>query len=858
MRTSRWTFAGGSRPIGDPEKTEARLLNDGVFDKDKIRPVCLPDVDGSKAADIGDRHLWMFRGREFLSRAWRNYAVAHQGSSEVIAWTEDGNYPKKMMSGRSLPLGFQKPLVAPVSTEAPMMAASITPTAGSDSFKPGTTLYYRFVYISPFGIFAPTKAQKVESLASGNCSMLIAFTRGNFSLPIQSILIFRGEVEGKERIIAKLDGTYVFNDFAYTEGIELASDYQPIQKSSEYIYTFKGVGHESAPSKISDPMPTVGATLIKFDLVNDGFWEQPGLQRIQDVTSSLVLGPLTASRVAPTTGAVTPISTASKQASRLMHGAMQTVPATQVWIGGHGVTLNVDGSPYTKMRMAWSRDKVRDSGRLVTWLMDATDFPADVTTFQFTYGGGVTSWTFDALKGGLLVNLGTNSLGSAEKILFMKLDAPGGTTILNRAVLKSYRATLIGDTTWFTGDMGWDWNLADASSMRWAREGFHFSITIDEAERLADLDDGVFVRFQHPAFGEFKRFGRAFLSPTMLFIQTDTTGMENLNLTTGLSGMSIEYYPANNGIRARAIYRVGDSGEWLQCGEASLDEDVYCDTSSTTSLGSRCSSITETPYGGVVTDEPPPASLRCLVRHQGSLAGLDGDIVRWTRKGAPNAWPQQLQAAVPGARALVSMEHGLLVLTSTGGKRLEGSDPLTWSLVETKIQDGIVAWRSAVKTPHGVVYLGGQGLILTDGHNSKNLTDGRMRSWHFFPMRQVLQDGTVLDGVDATPETRLDSSMTAGQAWISFMESASVAGLFSEDRIFNMDDVPSSMYASRAVGSFANGRYFLFVPAHESLEAFGTWAFNLESGAISHFGLQPFSMAEEGSDLHVLIPTSAP
>jgi hypothetical protein len=747
-----------------------------------------------------------------------------------------------------------KPLKAPKAGTANLLNITLTTKTGNTAFPAGKTYYYRFVFISPFGTFAPSRSYRVDTPATEGCYIEIAFTRGSFSLPIQGVMIFRDEAMGKERLIGTSNQVFVFQDYNLPEGTELAADYEPIAKACQYLYTFKADGFESGPSAVSDPIPTVGATLLKFDILNDGFWEQPGLLRLDGLSATYVRGPLVASRKPNLRSDVFPLTPTAQQASRTMHGGLCSIWQTMPYLGSQGVSFYAGTSLFGKYRLAWTRDGVVDQARPVAQILDSADFPLDVTSVAMVNGGVVAGFSFDAIKGGLNVDLGPNSVGTGQKILFMQLDAPGGTTVTNRCVLDSFRSNLVGNFAWFTGEMRWAW--AAGQTIAWAPEGLILGLTWEQAWALRDIEDGTFVRFSHPAFGDVKRYGRAFLSPATLFIQTDTNGLENLDLATGISGLSLDYYPMNNGIRARAVYRVGDTGEFLSVGEADLAADLFCDSASTTTLGAPPTSITTSPSGMEIIDMPPPPGLKGLVLHEQFLAGIKGNTVRWTRRGAPNAWPEQFQAMVPSPRALCSTEMGLLVLTSTGGMRLDGGDPFSLTLQKTEIEEGILAPRSVVNTPYGVAYLGSRGVVLTNGHTSKNITEERMRAWHFFPKRQAGPDGLTLGGLFLPDGRILDSSAGKGMAWVAFMESASVQGALAQDGLFGLVDEGDTVYASRAVGAFVQGKYLLFVPAHEAPEAFGTWSIDLKTGAILHLGLQPYAITSEGGDIYLLLPSS--
>lgn len=855
MRASRWSFAKGINAIGKPEEGEVRFINDAVFARGKALPAAHPDPTQGEVVELEARHLFRHRGRSYTSAKRRHYAVTRFAGSEIIAWSEPGSHARCLYRGKAISLGLQRPTKAPVLATADAVSVILSKDYSTPFFEKDETHFYRFVFQTPFGSFAPTKSQKVTMDQPG--FVVCNFSRGQFSFPIEKILVFRGEVEGDELFIGYASQSttgYVFTDTKLPQGAEKAKDYEPVTKTSKYIYTFRADGYESAPSKISEPLPTKGATLLKFDLVNDGFWEQPGLVLVQGISSFEVKGPLAMASTAPSTGTLADLSASAKESSHLMHGGRCAVQGDAVWVSGYGVRARyVDPSTgaqdYGVARFTWSRQDPQDGTSWIAGILDHADYGTAASSFVVNHGGTVAGWAFDGARGGFRVNLGPNSVGTGERLVFMKMVS---NAIAERCVITAYRS-VVADSIWGLGTLWGAWQ--DGDSIKWAREGLSFRITSAQALALKDLEDGTLVRFGSRQIQDGAlRTGRAYLSPSVLFIECDTSGIEALS--TALDDLQIEYYPANNGIRSRAIYRVADTGEWLFVGEASLSDDIFCDSSSTSQLGDAVPSLTIEASGAVLMDEPPPLGLSFLTLHEGVLHGLDRDIARWSRKGRPHAWPQPYQAMVPGARAMCSTGRGVLILTDKGGVRLDGADPSFYAQVETEIQDGILAPLSLVTTPFGALYLGSRGIIRTDGHTSECLTDEQIRPWALFPAVQANGYGELSAGFQLAVNHLLDTAKGRGAGWVGLMESAATHSALAKDDSFGLSEKTETLIASYAVGHYFNGSYYLFIPADMAVEGHGSWRLDLKTRALTHMGLQPFWMAHEGQDLFLLLPAS--
>lgn len=582
MKTSRWFFAKGIRTVGMPSEGEARFVNDATMDNGRLRPVARPETGGSVAP--GDaRCLFRYRGRNFVSTARRHYGVVRRAGVEVISFSEVGSYPKTIHRGLEIPLGIPTPNKPPTVGMGRALDVQISQTTGS-AFAAGSTLYYRFAAETAFGVMMPSASRPFGPLA-GNGSISLQFARSTFTAPITRIHVFRGNRAGEERLIATLEeGVFNLTDSGLVEQDIPATAFEPRSKIFQYIYTFAGLDHEGAPSRTSPEVLGSGGVLLTLDTVEDGYWEQPGLRTVRDirglsdangsaVPAGNLKGPMAVSQLPSEVFAIEPVppgEAGAKGASgatvRLSGGA---------FISGTGVLLEAaGGAPVARERLSWIRTPGGPYGKL----SDTADFPHLAVAARVVQGGTVSTWVYDTSKGALRVDLGPNSIAAGEQVLFMLVNEG---SVSSRSVLTAFRHSEDHEAAWFMGLLGWEW--ADGQTVRWAREGLRVALRDRaEADRLVGLEDGTVVRVYHPDLGTAKRVATAYLSAGVLFLQMDTTGIESLDVSA--AGLELEYYPLNHGIRGRAIYRVGDTGEFLQVGLAPLGQNLFLDLAATSSL----------------------------------------------------------------------------------------------------------------------------------------------------------------------------------------------------------------------------------------------------------------------------------
>lgn len=188
----------------------------------------------------------------------------------------------------------------------------------------------------------------------------------------------------------------------------------------------------------------------------------------------------------------------------------------------------------------------------------------------------------------------------------------------------------------------------------------------------------------------------------------------------------IQWTTGNNFYTSWRIYRSGDAPSFLRVADLPITQDTYTDVVPVTALGVALPS-SYTQDGIVVTYAPPPASLQYLELFNGMLFGVDGNTVRWTPTGVPDAWPDSLTVTMAyPPTGLASFASGLIILCPDAIYRLDGFTPTTLSLQKTYCEDGCIAPHSIQKSSRGLLYLAKRGVMLFDGTVGNCLTEARL------------------------------------------------------------------------------------------------------------------------------------
>ena len=406
------------------------------------------------------------------------------------------------------------------------------------------------------------------------------------------------------------------------------------------------------------------------------------------------------------------------------------------------------------------------------------------------------------------------------------------------------------------GDHGaWVWG---SESKKWCRDLLHVIVRdpLDSAAGpftpLDMVEDGAIIRVYHPDLGGYRQ-GVLHQSHFGFHVElSDSTGLEYLDKASGLNDLQISYYPKNNHIRGRMLYRVGDTADFLQVKLLPLNQTTYTDCVPTASLGQALTGHSTT-NGQLIQNDVPPMDLRGIVNHHGVLFGLSRNTLRWTRQGQPDAWSYSNEFPdVPLAQA--SFNQSMFIFCRHSIWRVDGSDPSMFSISKTPASEGILAPRSLVEFKGALYFLGDRGVIKFDGYYTECITEERIYPWEFFPARQIDALGNVLVGTPISEGRTANSVDPHASSWIGAMEDPAFLNALGVDGAFGLEALSQDFDSPYAEAVVHLGKYLLFVPPHVSRETHGTWMIDLTNpGApIQHLGLRPVSMTTEGSDIFLL------
>lgn len=174
----------------------------------------------------------------------------------------------------------------------------------------------------------------------------------------------------------------------------------------------------------------------------------------------------------------------------------------------------------------------------------------------------------------------------------------------------------------------------------------------------------------------------------------------------------------NYNITKKRIYRsvTGTaSTPFLFVAEVPIAQATFTDNVTATGLGEALMSQAYT---------MPPETLKGLTAMAGGvLAGFDGYDLWFSEPLKPHAWPIQYSLTTDyPIVAIEAYDSSLLVLTTGYPYIVSGSDPSNYVMIRSELAQACVAKRSVVKTNGGIVFATPDGLYLSGGAGTTNLT----------------------------------------------------------------------------------------------------------------------------------------
>jgi hypothetical protein len=390
----------------------------------------------------------------------------------------------------------------------------------------------------------------------------------------------------------------------------------------------------------------------------------------------------------------------------------------------------------------------------------------------------------------------------------------------------------------------------------------HLGLDAASLAIIQKLVPGTMVRITGPFPNGASQVFACYPSAQSLYFAGDWTGLEYLNFTPAATAITLEFFPNNNGIVGRNIYR-SNTGEWLLVDTIPINKRTYQDVTPDTKLGVAMTGAFSSGSGQTVLATPPPRNLRQLTPHLNALHGISAGEVRWTPPARPDAWPAGYSFPPDSPPvALASFDNALTVLCKNRIFRLDGV-PDAYSPSPTLAEDGCLAAGSVQVTPFGMIFLAPRGICLFDGQRSRCLTEGRLELWHLFPRWQVNRDQTTRANFGFYDHDRngvqvnhiMDSLKGAGASWLAAFEDATLLNACSQDDLFSGRQSLDSQDWYSLGSAFHRGRYYLFVRSWQTGEGCGCWVmdFNLPGYRLTHIGLQPMDAYVDGNDFLLLL-----
>ena len=301
-------------------------------------------------------------------------------------------------------------------------------------------------------------------------------------------------------------------------------------------------------------------------------------------------------------------------------------------------------------------------------------------------------------------------------------------------------------------------------------------------------------------------------------------------------GAYAQWVPFNGYYRYWNLYRTGAAGAFQLVDQIDIYSSNYLDKTSTEYLGTTPSSYyTDNGIFGPVQVDfiPPPLGLQSLTSHYGMLFGVDGQRVKWTPIGQPDAWPDVFYYDFTyKPLALSSFGTGIIVLCEDAIYRIDGNRPSEMSLSKTNANEGCIAPYTVQKTNKGLIYLSKRGLMIFDGMDAQCITDNRI------PSNMLLGPSKLENPVDFWwMPTKL------GYFYGNF---AFNDGVYftdeSANRFYQTNPIPSAIYDIKSF--YHNGRYYLVYTTSDFYSAHTTLCVDLqiEGFPITTLGLKPIDV----------------
>jgi len=783
----------------------------------------------------GSTQVFSYKGRMLYSTLARAYTAETIYGNERICFTEYGTYPKKQINGFEVPLGILRPTV-PLVNNTTSFVASAGPVltqlvAGTGILAAGKILSFRIGIKTDFGVLPPGNSSQIQ-VNIETSAIQIDWTVPTLPITLRGYMVFAGDL-GNEYLVATLPPgqiSFVYDGKTSGNG-DRASEYDQTLAYS-YFHTFyqniNGMIAESGPSPVTAQITNFGGRMLSVPVFTDGFWDQDGKLTHSTTNVALTDCDTMQAESAVAISAITwdanlnQFKATVQSGHRFVKGDTLVVSApNQSGVGGRNNYNNILVEVLQDPGATWIYLDVAVGDETLNWTSATVKRQ---TMIQ------ISSWSWNSFVGGLVIKCASNHGLSASD---------------------SVRITIPGDA-YYNG-------LSDLETVRILSDPTSFLVKNSPPPGLTSWTGSAYVRRKlfrlvptampnpAPASGDLCLVTLTGGVVCSAFVLTgiDCFYFKNVNPLTGSSTgntLTMCWYPKNNGITSRRIYRVGDTPNFLRVDDIPLDQSYYFDYKDASALGEPCPSY-RTNGTNIDLDTIAPPTLECIVSHNKMHFGIDGMDVCWTRVNSPDSYCSTFRNTFPSKPiGIASCRGTLAVFCQDGIYRLDGNDPDNMSVMPTNAIDGCIARNTIQPVNNGVIYLSKRGLCLFDGMNSEPLFSGVF---------------TLNDMVGTSP-----SSLLNGKPWIGAVDTRAMELAIRNGNAtsFHPEWVGTQAGFLDTLKSFVYlGKYYLYSSssAHAGM---GTWCIESVSMGgssgfcVSHLGLSPlFVHVDEFENVNMLL-----
>ena len=800
MKTFKVDFSKGINVV-----TDRRLVPEGYvvladnvdIRSGSMRPFKFPEpyYGASTVIPPGTNFLFEFKNNWFFSQYLREYAAEYVSTQTRVYFCETTiGYsglpqliPQKVVNGVQAQLGTIVPTIAPSvkSTTSDTPSNFIVATANTGGNLATGQYSYKISAIVDGNVMPPSGAilSNVPQVSGVNITTGVNTLTWHPVLNATGYVVF-GRILGQEQVLFTVGAnvTTVVDTGNNSPSGAYASNYQPLNPLS-YVYTYvRSVGtmvDESGPSPVSNTISASAVRQVSRNPLNDGFYANA-----TTMTATMNFS----------TNAGTIIGVMLNSLNTVLTLSAPISVGSPWWVNGLELVFGSDpnSTPYTftipyaivnpTVAPTCVASTVTASFPLGTWqycvtalagsLNLSTNTPAE--TLASPYAAGIVvssantnikvSWNsiynatgyriyrFNGTTTELVAQVSANNLTYTDTGTYLlastTLPAVNTTGII-------YSGTITGNAAWnnpvpvsvgqlitvtqnvpltllpvapATGNI----TLAVSSISFTSGAGSQDQDAVYITQAPLSSQVGMATLYQ-PAFGTYF-FGFNFL---------------NVFTPTGIVAQPVTFLdvPHNAYITGWNIYRAGDAGSTFNfVANQTISQNVFTDTVGTTGLGGTIpTSYPDPDTGGPVVFQPPPVSATAPVLYNGMLFVIDGNYVRWSPIGMPDAIPSTYnQSFAYPPQKLVNYSGAVYVFSEDGVSILSGFTPGTISCQKTRA-DGCIGPLTPRIVGRDIVYLAKRGIMVLEGLDSMCTTERTI------PYRLITDPSAYIGSVNIQP-----------------------------------------------------------------------------------------------------------